>query len=397
MLNTKKCRSGMRILLLTACFCLTGSHAAAQPDSLVEIHNLRHHTHPSFTRIVVDIGRLREYTFNRLSGPDRLYVDILQARLNPLLHGKSIPIQNQYLQRIRIAQKNPSTVRIAADLETGRIDHYNIFHLPDPFRVVIDIYPKITPPKGNGASIPQPAEPTASGYSIARQLGLGVRRVVIDPGHGGKDPGCIGKKGTLEKTIVLDVSLRLRKLLSTVEGLNVILTRETDIFIPVVNRTVIANQKQADLFISIHANSNPRKKHSGIQSFFLNFSNDPSINAIAARENATSTKSISEMKDIIQRIARNSKIIESMELAQKIQFTLAGSLKKKYANVEDLGAKGGPFWVLIGGEMPSVLVEISHLSNQEEENRLLTPAYRQHIAEGIFKGIIEYMHSLGKG
>lgn len=387
----------MRILVLAACFGLLGPHAAAQSDSRVEIHNLRYHTHPSFTRIVVDIGRLREYTFNRLSGPDRLYVDILQARLNPILHGKSIPIQNQYLQRIRIAQKNPSTVRIAADLETERIDHYNIFHLPDPFRVVIDIYPKTALPKGRNVSTPQPAKPTASGYSIARQLGLGVRRVVIDPGHGGKDPGCIGKKGTLEKTIVLDVSLRLRKLLSSVEGLNVILTRETDIFIPVVNRTVIANQKQADLFISIHANSNPRKKHSGIQSFFLNFSNDPSINAIAARENATSTKSISEMKDIIQRIARNSKIIESMELAQKIQFTLAGSLKKKYSNVEDLGAKGGPFWVLIGGEMPSVLVEISHLSNQEEENRLLTPAYRQHIAEGIFQGIIEYMHSLGKG
>jgi len=383
--------------VLAACFGLLGPHAAAQSDSRVEIHNLRYHTHPSFTRIVVDIGRLREYTFNRLSGPDRLYVDILQARLNPILHGKSIPIQNQYLQRIRIAQKNPSTVRIAADLETERIDHYNIFHLPDPFRVVIDIYPKTALPKGRNVSTPQPAKPTASGYSIARQLGLGVRRVVIDPGHGGKDPGCIGKKGTLEKTIVLDVSLRLRKLLSSVEGLNVILTRETDIFIPVVNRTVIANQKQADLFISIHANSNPRKKHSGIQSFFLNFSNDPSINAIAARENATSTKSISEMKDIIQRIARNSKIIESMELAQKIQFTLAGSLKKKYSNVEDLGAKGGPFWVLIGGEMPSVLVEISHLSNQEEENRLLTPAYRQHIAEGIFQGIIEYMHSLGKG
>jgi len=397
MLNAKKNRSGMRILLLAACFGLAGPHAAAQPDSRVEIHNLRYHTHPSFTRIVVDIGRLREYTFNRLSGPDRLYVDILQARLNPILHGKSIPIQNQYLKRIRIAQKNPSTVRIAADLEAERIDHYNIFHLPDPFRVVIDIYPKTALPKGGSVSSPQPAEPTASGYSIARQLGLGVRRVVIDPGHGGKDPGCIGKKGTLEKTIVLDVSLRLRKLLSSVEGLSVILTRETDIFIPVVNRTVIANQKQADLFISIHANSNPRKKHSGIQSFFLNFSNDPSINAIAARENATSTKSISEMKDIIQRIARNSKIIESMELAQKIQFTLSGSLKKRYSNVEDLGAKGGPFWVLIGGEMPSVLVEISHLSNQEEENRLLTPAYRQHIAEGIFQGIIEYMHSLGKG
>jgi len=397
MQNTENNKTRLLIFVILGCFALTAPHLTAQSDSRVEIHNLRHHTHPSFTRIVVDIGQLREYTFNRLSSPDRIYVDILQARLNPILHGKSIPIQNQYLRQIRIAQKNPTTVRIAADLEPGRIDHYHVFHLPDPFRLVIDIYPKTALQKPDGGSTPQPAEPTASGYSIARQLGLGVRRVVIDPGHGGKDPGCIGKKGTQEKNIVLDVSLRLKKLLSSVEGLNVILTRETDIFIPVVNRTVIANQKQADLFISIHANSNPKKKHSGVQSFFLNFSNDPSINAIAARENATSTKSISVMKDIIQRIARNSKIIESMELAQKIQFTLSGSLKKKYANVEDLGAKGGPFWVLIGGDMPSVLVEISHLSNQEEENRLITPAYRQHVAEGIYQGIIEYMHSLGKG
>lgn len=397
MRKTDNIKKAGLILFIVGSLGLPVLPVTVQPDARVEVHSLRHHTHPSFTRIVVDIGQLREYTYNRLSSPDRLYVDVLQARLNPILHGKTIPIQNQYLSRIRIAQKNPSTVRIAADLVPNKIDHYHVFHLPDPFRIVIDIYPKAALQRPAEDSIPQPAEPTASGYSIARQLGLGVRCVVIDPGHGGKDPGCIGKKGTLEKSIVLDVGLRLKKLLDSVEGLNVILTRESDIFIPVENRTVIANQKQADLFISIHANSNPRKKHSGVQSFFLNFSNDPSINAIAARENATSTKSISEMKDIIQKIARNSKIIESMELAQKIQFTLTASLKKKYTAVEDLGAKGGPFWVLIGGDMPSVLVEISHLSNPEEEDRLITSAYRQHVAEGIYQGIMEYMHSLGKG
>jgi N-acetylmuramoyl-L-alanine amidase len=232
---------------------------------------------------------------------------------------------------------------------------------------------------------------------MARQLGLGIRRIVIDSGHGGRDPGCIGKKGTLEKEIVLDISTRLKKILTTQTDLEVTMTRESDIYIPVENRPVIANQKQGDIFISIHANSNPRKNYSGVRTYFLNFSTDSSVMATAARENATSTKNISEMKDIIQKITRNSKIRESKELSQKIQKNLMASLNKSYTGVKDLGVKGGPFWVLIGGEMPSILVEVSHLSNQKEEARLKTSKYRQKIAQGIFNGITEYINSLGKG
>lgn len=377
-------------------FLLFFSLSWGQDPSQIEVHNLRSHTHPSFTRIVVDIGALREYNSNRLIDPDRIYVDIYQAKLNPLLHGKTESINNEYVKQIRIAQKNASTVRVAVDLDFSKVRHFNVWHLFDPFRIVIDIYPGEPQNKPPKEKITKPPQPTKSGYSMARQLGLGIKRIVVDPGHGGRDPGCIGKKGSREKNIVLDVALQLKKLLEANTDLEVIMTRESDIYVPVEDRTVIANQKQADIFISIHANSNPRKNHAGVQTFYLNFSSDPSVNEIAARENATSTKNISEMRGIIQKIARNSKIAESKDMAGKIQRMLSRHLQKLYKDVKNLGVKGGPFWVLIGGEMPSILVEISHLSNPKEESRLNTARYRQHIAQGIYAGIMEYINSLGK-
>jgi N-acetylmuramoyl-L-alanine amidase len=356
----------------------------------MEIHKLRYHTHPSYTRIVVDIGKLREYVFSELLSPDRVYVDIYQAKLNPILHGKIFLVENDYLKQIRIAQKTSSTVRVVADLDFKKA-YYRVWHLPDPFRIIIDIFPSKRP------RLPQPAQPAKSGSSIIRQLGLGIQRVVIDPGHGGKDPGCVAKSGLREKKIVLDVATRLKKILESQENLEVIMTRESDIYLDPESRTVIANQKQADLFISIHANANRSRKLSGIETFYLNFSQDPSVIETAARENATSTKNISAMKDIIERIVQNSKIVESKELAESIQNSLVKSLSQKYSNVKSLGVKGGPFWVLIGGEMPSVLVEISHLSNPTEEKRLKSPQYRQRVAQGIYEGIKEYVNSLGKG
>ena len=370
---------------------------SGQSDTRIEVYNLRYHTHPSFTRIVVDIGKLREYYFSQLASPDRIYVDIYQAKLNPLLHGKSITLDAGYLERIRIAQKNNTTVRLAVDLDFKKIKRHHVWHLLDPFRIVIDIYPEEAVPLDTPPAPPQPAKPVKEGYSMVRQLGLGIERIVIDPGHGGKDPGCIGRNGLQEKAVVLDVCKELKKLLEQEKNLEVILTRETDIFLPVESRPVIANQKRADLYISVHANSFPNKTRSGVQTFYLNFSHDPSVNAIAAQENATSTKSISEMKDIITKIAQNSKIVESKELAEIIQDNIVSTLSKNYKSVKDLGVKGGPFWVLIGGEMPSILVEISHLSNKQEAERLKSPQYRRYVAQGIYGGIKNYMESLGKG
>jgi N-acetylmuramoyl-L-alanine amidase len=383
------------LFLLPTLFSL--SFPSDEDDPRIEIYNLRSYTHPSYTRVVVDVGKLREYSFNELHDPDRIYVDIYQAKLNPILHGKTFLVQNAYLGQIRIAQKTSSTVRVVADLNFQKIKSYRIWHLFDPFRIVIDIYPHQAAESPSGKQ-PQPPQPAKSGYSMVRQLGLGIQRIVIDPGHGGEDPGCIGKKGLQEKQVVLDVARRLKNLLDRKGDLEVILTRESDIFIPLENRTVIANQKEADLYISIHANANRNKKRCGVETFYLNFSQDPSVNEIAARENATSTKNISQMKEIITKIVRNSKIVESKELAEKIQINLVGTLSTRYKDVKDLGVKGGPFWVLIGVDnVPSVLVEISHLSNITEEARLRSPEYRQQVAQGIYEGILGYLRSLGKG
>lgn len=370
-------------------------------ETKVEVYDLRSYTHPTHTRVVVDVGKLREFSSAELKDPDRIFIDVYQAQLNPILHGRTIITKCDYLREIRIAQKNETTVRLVVEINPAAVERYQVFPLFDPFRIVLDIFPKAAsapPTKARPVEAPsaQAARPTPDGYSMARQLGLGVRTVVIDAGHGGEDPGAIGHKGQKEKEVVLAVAQALRDLLAG-KGLNVILTRDSDIYVPLENRTVIANQKSADIFISIHANANRKKARRGVQTFFLNFSPDPQVVEIAARENATSTRTISQMKDTLAKIVKNSKIMESRDLADKIQRNLVKSLAGRYSAVEDLGVRGGPFWVLIGGEMPSVLVEISHLSNPEEEERLRSGPYRKQVAQGIYDGILEYMKSLGKG
>jgi N-acetylmuramoyl-L-alanine amidase len=385
--------------------------AKAQPDNRTEIINLRYYTHPAFTRIVLDIGRLREYISGELQQPGRIYLDVLQAKLNPILDGQSYPVKTDYLSQIVVFQKTPTTARVVVDVDFRKVKSYRTYHLFDPFRIVIDIYPR------QGGDVPEPGaprgpatagkppagqpvkppDPLPSGYSMARQLGLGVRTIVLDPGHGGSDPGCIGKSGLEEKAITLDVSMALKKMLVEKAGLSVILARESDIMVPLESRPVIANQRRADLFISIHVNAHRDRKREGVETFFLNFSPDPAVLELAARENATSSKNIGQMKDIIQKIAQNSKVDESRDLAEKIQRNLLRSLSAANPKVKDLGVKGAPFWVLIGSEMPSVLVEISHLSNAGEEARLKTAKYRELAVQGIYNGIMEYVRSLGKG
>lgn len=404
------------VLLAALVFSLAG--AASQDDQRAEIVNLRRYTHPNFTRIVIDIPlvKLREYTSGELRDPGRVYVDVLQTKLNPILQGQSYPVKADYISQIRISQKTASTVRLAVDVDFSRIESYRVYHLFDPFRLVVDIYPRgasevpaqtpapadKTVPPGSRNQPPvkrdvDPKDPHLNATSMARQLGLGVRTVVIDPGHGGSKPGTVGKSGLQEKDINLAVALALKKLLVDKAGIDAVLTRESDVDVGLDDRTVIANQKRADLFISIHTNAHRDRKRGGVETFFLNISPDPSVVELAAEENATSTKNIGEMKTILQKIVQNSKIQESYDLAVDIQRNLVKALSKDLPAIRDLGVKGGPFWVLIGGEMPSVLVEISHLSNSKEEAKLKTGKYRELAAQGIYDGIMEYIRSLGKG
>jgi N-acetylmuramoyl-L-alanine amidase len=239
-----------------------------------------------------------------------------------------------------------------------------------------------------------PAQPNiAGGLSMARQLGLGVSRIVIDPGHGGHDPGGVAR-GTTEAAIVLDVALRLEKLLAKVPGVEVILTRRTDEFLALQERTAIANREGADLFLSIHANANNNTRASGVETYFLNFATNSSAAAIAARENATSGQAMGALPDFVKMIALNNKMDESRDFATFVQRAMIEQLTPGYKGLKDLGVKQAPFVVLIGASMPSVLAEISFLTNAQEARLLRTTAYRQRVAEALFEAIRKYQSSL---
>jgi N-acetylmuramoyl-L-alanine amidase len=239
------------------------------------------------------------------------------------------------------------------------------------------------------------AKPTASGdRSLIRALGLKIGRIVIDPGHGGHDTGTIGPNGLEEKDLVLEVGRRLGKLLETRLGAEVVYTRKDDTFIPLETRTAIANQQRADLFISIHANSSHDSAARGVETYYLNFTSSPEALEVAARENAVSEKSIYELQDLVKKIAMKEKIEESREFAGDVQESLHTGLAAKTPAIRNRGVKKAPFIVLIGANMPSILAEISFVSNPADEHRLVTSEYRQRIADSLYRGIAKYVDGL---
>ena len=244
-------------------------------------------------------------------------------------------------------------------------------------------------------SAPPPSAPSRNAdgtFSLARQLGLGISRIVIDPGHGGKDPGT-PTSGSTEARIVLDIALRLEKLLVK-EGLEVVLTRRTDVFVPLEERTAIANREGADLFLSIHANSGRDPKARGVEVYYLSFASNPEAEAVAARENATSSGGMHNLPSIVRAIALNNKLDESRDLAQMVQGALTTRLAAANTGIRSRGVKKAPFVVLIGAQMPSVLAEIGFITNKPEVALLKTPAYRQKIAESLQAAVVQYQKAL---
>jgi N-acetylmuramoyl-L-alanine amidase len=239
------------------------------------------------------------------------------------------------------------------------------------------------------------AKPTAGGdRSLIRALGLKIGKIVIDPGHGGHDTGTIGPNGLEEKDLVLDVGRRLGKLLETRLGAEIVYTRKDDTFIPLETRTAVANQARADLFVSLHANSSHDEAARGVETYYLNFTSSPEALEVAARENAVSEKSIYELRDLVKKIALKEKIEESREFAGDVQESLHSGLAAKSPAIRDRGVKKAPFIVLIGANMPSILAEISFVSNPTDERRLETAEYRQRIAESLYRGIAKYVNGL---
>jgi N-acetylmuramoyl-L-alanine amidase len=239
------------------------------------------------------------------------------------------------------------------------------------------------------------ARPTAAGdRSLIRALGLKIGKIVIDAGHGGHDTGTIGPNGLMEKDLVLDVAKRLGRLLESRLGAEVIYTRQDDTFIPLETRTAIANRERADLFISIHANSSRDSDARGVETYYLNFTSSPEALEVAARENAVSEKSIHELQDLVKKIALKDKIDESREFAGDVQDSLYGGLALHNAGIRNRGIKKAPFIVLIGANMPSILAEISFVSNPTDERKLETSEHRQRIAESLYRGVSKYVSGL---
>ena len=379
------------------------------PSGPVPVKDIRHWSTQNYTRVVVDLAARVRYGSHLLKRdrrnkrPGRLYLDIDNARVSRAID-KSIPIKGDLLQRVRAGQYQRSKVRVVLDINS--IGSYKIFHLYDPFRIVVDVRKK----EGNG-TITQEAPVTAKkrrarkgirkskvpdkAVSLARQLGLNVKTIVIDPGHGGRDPGSYRGK-VREKDITLSMARRLAKRIRKEIGCKVYLTRNKDIYLPLERRTAIANMKKADLFISLHVNAHRNRRVHGIETYFLNMATDRNAVMLAARENATSEKSISDLQRILNDLMLNTKIHESNRLAHQVEKGVLSGLNGRYRSVRSLGVKQAPFYVLIGAQMPAILVETGFITNTTERKRLVTGVYQDKVAAGISNGIKGYIKSIDR-
>ena len=401
---------------------------------------------PNAVRITLELDREVAYREERLAGPSRLFFDLKNVQLTPALMDKVLSYGSDIVNKIRVGRHPDNTVRVVLDFQD--VSRYSVFTLYSPFRLVIDAERSVSrnvaiptvvaplstenaplvsaaapdvprlvaatrsepaapaaAPRETGAVLVVPAPPPSSpspvipeanvagGFSIARQLGLSVSRIVIDPGHGGHDPGTVAK-GLTEASLTLDVALRLEKLLQKELGIEVVLTRRSDVYIPLEERTAIANRQNADLFLSIHANSSRNDAAKGIETYFLSFASSPEAEAIAARENSASEREMHQLTDIIKAISLNNKLDESRDLAKIVQESLVGTLRKTNKDVRSRGVKKAPFVVLIGAAMPSVLAEISFITNKQELQLLKTAAYKDKIAQALYTAVLRYRRSL---
>lgn len=387
---------------------------AVMPPQPLSVTAVRCWSLEDATRIVIEVSGAFQYRRDWLRNPDRLYFDIVGAK--PTLSKEliyTIPVGDAFVKQIRVSEVQRNVTRVVLDL--ARPTEFSAGQLANPDRLVVELKqqgrplsespkppsappqveaPKLPPPQVARSAVP--AKPAQTGSSsLVRALGLKLGRVVLDPGHGGHDTGTIGPSGLLEKDVVLDVALRLGKLIEERMGAEVVYTRREDSFVPLPQRTALANENHADLFLSIHANAGASSV-SGSETYYLNFSTDKSDLDVASRENATSERTIHELQSIVEKIARKDKADESREFASRIQAAIYKDMLKANPRIQDRGVRKAPFVVLIGAAMPSVLSEIGFLSNPREERLLRREDYRQRLAEALYKGLSQYASTLSR-
>jgi N-acetylmuramoyl-L-alanine amidase len=363
------------------------------------VRQIRVGRHPNqVTRVVLDLDGVAHYRARALRDPFRLVVDCFRngvvSRATPAEPvrgpGPSPAIMTSPAVR---AAKNPEPA-LSPPVVFGVQLPLEPAPKAEPSAAAPGLRLKPSPPPA--ADQPSaPASNLSGGYSLARQLGLGVGRVVIDAGHGGRDPGALGP-GVTEAEITLDIALRLERLLLKEPGLDVIMTRRADVYVPLEERTAIANRAGADMFLSIHCNAARDPAINGVETYSLNFASTAHAATVAARENAAATLPMSSLSDIVRVIALNSKVDESRDLARQVQLSLTRRLRAQNQALRDLGVKQAPFVVLVGASMPSVLAEVAFITNRQEGRLLASETYRQRAAEALLEGISRYQRSLKK-
>lgn len=357
-----------------------------------------------WSRMVINVKEEVRYKYQVLNADEshpqkRFYLDVLKSYIPPRFKRK-IASNDGLISQARIAQFNRETVRVVLDMES--LDKIKVFHfnLPNQYKIVIDIMGSDSRAAREGEKEDEvlsydngldSAAPMDS-VSLSKALGLKVKTIILDPGHGGKDPGAIAHH-TQEKDIALKIAINLKRLLNKYHpDVKVLMTRNRDRFVELEARTAFANKNRGDLFISIHLNASVRKKLGGIETYYLNFTTDAEALELAAKENQTSLKSISDLQAILNDLMVNSKIKDSRDLASKVQFALIEETAKSQHKMTNLGVKKAPFTVLIGAQMPSILIEAGFLTNRVENGFLNQLHYRKTIARGIYNGLSGYLN-----
>lgn len=372
----------------------------AQQEAVIQ--GLRYWSNPRYTRVVIDASTDTTFTYHELrknlaiGKPRRIYIDVHNSRLSQDLQ-KVVSINDNLLSDARAGQYTADTVRVVVDIKSSKT--CKIFSLKNPFRIVLDVWGiDVEAPAADELKPPAIAEknsPRLTDGAIVKQLALGVRRIIIDPGHGGKDCGALGAiRGVQEKRITLQIGRRLADKIRSQLGCEVIMTRKDDTFVSLEERTAIANTQDADLFISIHTNASPNHRADGMETFILNLATDNEAILVAARENATSTKNISDLDSILKDLMQNAKVSESTRLASYVQQATLSQLRKQYRGIQNKGVKKAPFYVLLGADMPSILIETGFISNRQECRRLMDPDYQDRISQGIVDGIKRYIQAI---
>ena len=356
------------------------------------LQQIRHISSESYSRVIMDLSAEVQYETRVLkediskSLPPRIYVDLRGARL-AMDASQPIVVHDRLLRQVRVGQFSPDVVRVVLDMKSLR--EHRAFLLPEPYRLIIDI-------QGDGeGSEPLLREKgkVAPPPAAKKVPPVGIRKIVLDPGHGGKDTGAIGIGGLTEKEIVLSLAKKLARKLTKEMGVEVVLTRKDDSFIHLPDRTAIANAENADLFISLHTNASPHRHARGIETYYLDNTDDEASLRLAARENGISRKNVSDIQFILSDLIQNYKLEDSIGLAHHLQSSLVSHMEQRYGGMKDLGVKKAGFYVLVGAKMPSVLVEILFITHSIEGRQLGKSAYQDAIVDALYQGIKKYRDS----